>query len=90
MNANKTMQSPPSRWLGNRFSLLGGEGRLMVFEGLADALLQGGVHEHTHRHHHQQRHDTFGLFAVQCRGSQRWGLQKTEAACRMPLACVPV
>ena len=62
----------------------------MGFEGLADAIFQGGVYEQTHRHHHQQRPDTFGLFAVERGGEQLRVLQKAAPAFRMLLTFVPV
>ena len=68
VNAHKILQHPTSRRIGNPFPFLVGKGGCLVFEGLADAIVSGGVYEQTHRHHHQQGHDTFGLCEVERRG----------------------
>jgi hypothetical protein len=40
MNPHKIVQDPPRRWVLHRLTLLVGERRVMLLEGLPDAVLQ--------------------------------------------------
>ena len=43
VNSHKIMKDPTRRRLVNPFALLVGKRRLVVFEGFADAVFQGGI-----------------------------------------------
>jgi hypothetical protein len=55
----------------------------MRFERLADAVFQGCIPQQAHGHHHEQRHDAFGLFEIE-RRSERSGLSSIDS--RVPPA----
>jgi hypothetical protein len=60
----------------------------VVLERLANAILQRCIHQQTHRHDHEERHDPRRLFAIE-RGRQTAGVfEEAKAAFRMPLAFV--
>jgi hypothetical protein len=50
MNPAKVLEDPARRGVLDRLSFLIGKGRLMGPEGLADAILQSGIDQQTHRH----------------------------------------
>jgi hypothetical protein len=58
----------------------------MVPEGLADAILQSGIDQQTHRQHHQQRHEPLRLFEIERGGQKARILEEPKAACGMLLA----
>ena len=62
----------------------------MVPERGANAVLQGRLHQHTHRHDHEECHDALRLFARQRRGQKLGVFQKTEPTFRLTLAFVAV
>jgi hypothetical protein len=89
VHANKILQHPTRRRLVNPCPLLVGTGRPMVLQGSAEAIFPSGVHSSTHRHHHPQCHETFGLVEGECCGETLRSFQKAEPAFRRPLAFVP-
>lgn len=83
MNPDKRMADPPGGWVLGRSPLLIGACRILVFEGVADAICQGGLPQEAHGHPHEQRHDALRFFEVNRRGEKLRVLQKAEPAfCR--------
>ena len=62
----------------------------MVPERGANAVLQGRIHQQTHRHDHEECHDALRLFEIQRRGQKLGVFQKTEPTLRLTLAFVAV
>ena len=62
VDPHKIMKHPPSRRMSNPLPLLVGKRCLMIVERLADTVVQGRLDPPRHGHHHQQRHEAFGLF----------------------------
>jgi hypothetical protein len=62
--------------------------RLMVPEGLADAILQGGLDQQTPRHDQQQRHEPRGCFEIARRGHKARIVEEAKAAFGMLLAVI--
>ena len=60
----------------------------MSLERGAHTVLQGRIHQQTHRHDHEKGHHAFRLFEGERRGDKLGGLQKTDPTLGMPLACV--
>jgi hypothetical protein len=60
----------------------------MLFQGLADAIRQGGIHQQTHRHHHQQGHDPLRFFEIERRGQKAWIFAKPKATFGILLAFI--
>lgn len=60
----------------------------MRLQGCTNALLQRGIHQHTHGHDHEQRHDALGLFQRPRGGEKLRVLQKSASAFRMHLAFI--
>ncbi len=88
MNPSKVVEDPPRRGILDRLSFLIGKCHLMVPEGLADTVLQGGIDQQTHRHHHQQRHEPLGFFEIERRGQKAWIFEEPKAAFGMLLAFI--
>ena len=65
VNPHKILKHPARRRMLNPFTPLVGKRRRMVVERLTNAVFQGGIHQQTHGHHHQQGHDALRLFQIQ-------------------------
>ena len=65
VNPHNIMKHPAHRRMLNPFTPWVGKRRRMVFERLADTVFQGGIHQQTHGHHHQQGDDAVRLFQLQ-------------------------
>jgi hypothetical protein len=88
MNPDKVLEDPPRRGRLDRLSFLIRKRRLMVPQGLADAILQGGIDQQTHRHYHQQRHEPRGFFEIERRGQKARIFEEAKAAFGMLLAFI--
>ena len=78
VNTDEVLEHPLGGGVLDRLPLLSGEGRLMVFERLADAVFSGRIDEQTDRHHHQQGHDAFGLLEIERGGQKLWGFHEAK------------
>ena len=88
MNSHKIVKDPPRGGVLHRFPLLVGKRRIMVHEGLTDAVLQGRIDSQTDRHDHQQRHDPLGRFEIEGRGQKLRVFEEPKAPFRMLLAFI--
>jgi hypothetical protein len=88
MHPDKVREDPPRRGRLDRRSFLMRTRRLMVPEGLADAILQGGIDQQTPRHDHQQRHEPLGFFEIARRGPKARIVEEAQAAFGMLLAVI--
>ena len=88
MKSHNLGQAPPRGGVLHRVPLVVGKRRLMVPEGLTDAVLQGRIDEQTDRHDHQPRHDPLGRFASEGRGQTLRVCEEPTAPCRRLLACI--
>ena len=89
MDADKVLEDPAGRGVLDGWPVLVGEGRLVVLERLSDALLQGGIHQQTDGHDHQQRHDPLGFLEREGGGQKAWIVQEPKAAFHTLLAFIP-
>jgi hypothetical protein len=89
MDADKVLEDPAGRGVLDGLPLLVWESRSVVLERLADAILQGSLHQQAHGHDHQQRHDPFGFLAIKGGGQKAWIFQEPKAAFCMLLAFIP-
>jgi hypothetical protein len=88
MNPNKVVEDPARGRVLHRLRRLVGKRGPVVLECLANALLQSGIHQQTHGHHHEQRHDPLRLFERE-RGSEKAGVfEEAKAAFRIHLTFV--
>src|SRR6266496_5395296 len=83
MNSYEIVEDPPRRGVLHRFAFLVGKRRVMRLQGCTNAILQRGIHQQTHGHDHEQRHDALALFQIQRGGEKLRVLQKSESAFRM-------
>src|SRR5919108_4244269 len=63
MNAYEVVEHPACRRVLDALAFLVWKGGRMLLEGGAHPILQGCIHQPADRHHHQQGHDAFRLFA---------------------------
>ena len=80
VNPDKRLEHPACGRVLDRWPLLIGKRYATAFEGLADAIFQGGLHQPTHRHHHQQGHDPLGFFEIEQRGQKARIFKEPKAA----------
>ena len=70
MNPHEVVEYPACRRVLDARAFLVWKGSLMRLQDRADTVFEGRIDEQTHRHHHQQGHDTLGFFEVE-RGGQK-------------------
>lgn len=85
---HKILEDPPRRWVLYRVPFLVGKGGAVILQRFADAILQRCIYQQAHRHHHQERHDPLGLFAIERGGQKARVFEKTNTAFRQSLAFV--
>ena len=88
MDSNKVMEYPARRGGLSPLSFVVRERGCMLLERLTDAVLQGGIHQQTDRHHHEQGHNACGLFEIERRSEQVWIFQKPKTAFRLHLTFI--
>jgi hypothetical protein len=88
MNPHKVGEDPAGGRVLHRLALVVGNGGPLVLEGLAKAILQRGLHPHTHGHHHAQRHNPRSLFQSARGGEKARIFAEATTAFRMPLALI--
>jgi hypothetical protein len=65
VNPHQALEDPARRGVLDRSPLLIGNRHLSGFEGGANALFQGSVHQQTHGHDHQEGHHPLRFFYVE-------------------------
>jgi hypothetical protein len=88
MNPDKRVEHPPRRGVLEAFALLVWNRRLVIPEALANPIVQGCIHQHAHRHDHEQGHDALGLFQIPRGGQKLRGFEESTAALGRPLAFI--
>lgn len=88
MHPNNIVEHPPSGGVRSRLPFVSGTRCILPLQPVADAVLQGGIHQSTHRHHHAPRHKTRRFLAGERRGQTWRVLQKPAAAFCLSRACV--
>ena len=88
MNPHTGREDPACSRVLHRLLLLVGERGPVLLAGLANALRQSGIHQQTHGHHHEPRHDPRRRFAIARGSSKAWVFAKAHAAFRISLPCV--
>jgi hypothetical protein len=81
---------PTCRRMWHPLTCLVGKRGLMRCERMADAVFHGRLHSPAHRHHHEQRHEAFGLVAIARGGQNARVFHQAKAAFRLDLASITV
>ncbi len=89
MDADKILEDPASRGVWDRLPLLVWARCLVVLECLADAILQGSLHQQADCHDHQQRYDPLGFLEIKGGGQKAWIFQEPQATFGMLLTFIP-
>ena len=71
MNPHKVVEDPPCGGVLDALAFLVWKGGCVVLERVANAVLSGRIDAQTDGHHHEQGHDTLGLFEREG-GGQKW------------------
>jgi len=88
MNPDKVVEHPSCSRVLDAFAFLVWKCCLMFLEGLANPIFQGRIHQQADGHHHQQRHDAFGLFEIPRGGQKLWVFQEAKPSFRLGLAFI--
>jgi len=89
MHPYASVEAPPRRGMLHRWAFVVGTRRVLRLQGGAHAGLPRGIHQHTPRHDHEQRHEALGRWQRQRGGDTLRVLHTSAPACCMPLAFVP-
>jgi hypothetical protein len=89
VNPHPGLADPSGGRVLERWPFLVGKRRLLGFQGISDAILQGRVYRQTHGHAHPEGHDPLRFFQVERRGEKEWIFEKPKAAFGMLLAFIP-
>jgi hypothetical protein len=90
MNPHEVMAHPACGRVLEALAFLVRQGRSVVLEGMAEAVLAGRIDESADRHHHQQGHDALGLFEREGRGQTLWGFEEATPTFRPGLPFIAV
>src|SRR5918992_3325845 len=78
MNAYKQLKNPVHGGVLHGLTFLVGKGLLLLFEGLTEAVFQGGIDQQREGHDHHQRQDAFGRLQIQGGGQEQRVLRKRK------------
>jgi hypothetical protein len=79
MNAYKQLKKPAHGGVLHGLAFLVGKRLLLLFEGLTEAVFQGGLEQQREGHDPHQRHDAFGRLQIQGRGQEQRVFEEAKA-----------
>ena len=88
MNPHEVVEHPSCGRVLDARAFLVWKGGLMRLEGSANPILQGCIHQQADGHHHQERHDAFGLFEIERGGQKLRVFQEAKSPFRLGLAFI--
>ena len=79
MNAYKQLKNPAHSGVLHGLTFLVGKGLLLLFEGLTEAVFQGGLDQQREGHDPHQRHEAFGRLQIQGRNKEQRVFEEAKA-----------